>query len=132
MAAITQDIVLENDWRRYEMNVEGIDLIGVTYPFAFIVNKGQDLGTVVFSLKGVTYDSKVATDPHPLQEIANDTSFPTTTILATTESNILMEIITLIVRDVLLMRVKNPMEMVQLLIIRVMIWDQISQRRFYR
>ena len=69
------------------MNVEGIDLIGVTYPFAFIVNKGQDLGTVVFSLKGVTYDSKVATDPHPLQEIANDTSFLTTTILATTESN---------------------------------------------
>ena len=42
------------------MNVEGIDMIGVTYPFAFIVNKGQDLGTVVFSLKGVTYDSKAA------------------------------------------------------------------------
>jgi hypothetical protein len=87
-AAVTQDIVLEKDWRRYEMNVEGIDMIGVTYPFAFIVNKGQDLGTVAFSLKGVTYDSKVATDPLPLQETANETSFSANAISATTESNI--------------------------------------------
>jgi hypothetical protein len=86
-AAVTQDIVLEKDWRRYEMNIEGIDLIGVTYPFAFIVNKGQDLGTIVFSLKGVTYDSKAATDPLQLQETTNETSFSTTTTPATSESN---------------------------------------------
>ena len=69
------------------MNVEGIDMIGVTYPFAFIVNKGQDLGTVVFSLKGVTYDSKAATNPVTLQETANATSFSSIAIPATSESN---------------------------------------------
>ena len=91
---ITQDIVLEKNWNRYQISVDGLDLKEITDPFGFVIsstnnNNNNGSGTPIsFNLKGVTYDTKPATDPvDTLQEnatlsssnstgLSNSTSLP--------------------------------------------------------
>jgi hypothetical protein len=61
---VTQDVVLEKNWNRYQISLEGLDLNDITDPFGFVVTSVNSSGApVTFNLKGVTYDTKPATDP---------------------------------------------------------------------
>ena len=56
-ALVTKNITLSNDWRRYEINLEGIELSNVTVPFGFQITKNKSNINQVFYLKGVTFDN---------------------------------------------------------------------------
>ena len=65
---ISEDVSLENDWRRYQISLEGVNLERISHPFAFIVNQGPGQEATTFSLRDITYDSKPATDPLEIVE----------------------------------------------------------------
>ena len=75
-AAVSEPVVLEKSWKRYQIDVNGVDLKAIEYPFGFIVDKGQGQETVAFSLRDVTYDAKVATDPMLLDSTNATSSSP--------------------------------------------------------
>lgn len=56
-ALMTKNITLSDDWRRYEINLEGIELSDVTVPFGFQIAKNKSDSNQVFYLKGVTFDN---------------------------------------------------------------------------
>jgi hypothetical protein len=65
---ISEDVSLENDWRRYQISLEGVNLERISHPFAFIVNQDPGQEATTFSLRDITYDSKPATDPLEIVE----------------------------------------------------------------
>jgi hypothetical protein len=65
-AGVTQDVVLGSDWKKYQISIDGLDLTSSAYPFGFIVKKGTGPESVAFSLRDVTYDTKAAKKPLPL------------------------------------------------------------------
>jgi hypothetical protein len=86
-AVISKNITLTNDWRRYQLSLNGLDTNGVTNPFGFIVSKVRthsqvpnsnslypldDTNTnhIVFFLKGVTIDNNPAINPVPTAKIS--------------------------------------------------------------
>jgi hypothetical protein len=71
---VTEDLVLKPDWNRYEISLDGVNLSSITDPFGFVMTSNNTSGSpVMFSLKGVTYDTKVATDP--VATVSNDAAF---------------------------------------------------------
>jgi hypothetical protein len=78
-----EDIVLASDWRRYEMNIDGLNLNKVTTPFALVIsnqrgdapdalptpssdeppNNNNNPDQISFYLKGVSLDDTAATNP---------------------------------------------------------------------
>jgi PKD repeat protein len=62
-ALTTQQISLEDDWKKYEVDVTGTDLRGITLPFGFELSKGAGSQKQVFYMKGLTYDTEPAEDP---------------------------------------------------------------------
>jgi PKD domain len=62
-ALTTEEIGLENDWRKYEVDLTGVDLRGITLPFGFELSEGAGSQKQVFYMKGVTYDSEPAENP---------------------------------------------------------------------
>ncbi|MGI8833196.1 MAG: hypothetical protein ACR2IS_11245, partial [Nitrososphaeraceae archaeon] len=83
---ISEDVSLVNDWRRYQISLEGINLERISHPFAFIVNRGPGQEATTFSLRDITYDSKPATDPLEIMEQpVNQTGLPA--ITSDTQSN---------------------------------------------
>ena len=88
-AVTTQNVTLINDWKRYQISLNGIGLTGVTAPFGIIVTKDRhqtppsssstnrpplddkDPNHIVFFLKGVTIDNNLAVNPLPV--VANTT-----------------------------------------------------------
>ena len=76
---VSEPVILEKTWKRYQIDVDGVDLSGVDFPFGFIVEQGQGQENVAFSLRDVTYDAKIATDPLPL-DTTNATSSLQTSI----------------------------------------------------
>jgi hypothetical protein len=62
-AKTTAGISLDNNWRKYEIDVSNIDLKNITHPFAFEIIKGKAQGKIIFYLKYVQYDTQTATDP---------------------------------------------------------------------
>jgi hypothetical protein len=63
--ASTQDVSLANDWKKYQIDLTGIDLKDINLPFGFIA-KGKGAEKIVFYLKGVTYDTQPAQNPLPV------------------------------------------------------------------
>ena len=79
----SEDIVLTNDWKRYELNIEGLDSNGVTTPFALVISNQRgnirdtlpdldsdkppmnnpDPKAISFYLKGVSLDNTAAVNP---------------------------------------------------------------------
>jgi PKD repeat protein len=62
-ALTTEEVALENDWRKYEVDLTGVDLRGITLPFGFELSEGAGSQKQVFYMKGVTYDSEPAENP---------------------------------------------------------------------
>ena len=86
---ITENLILDTNWNRYQISVEGIDLNGITDPFGFIMANTNGSGSsATFSLKGVTYDTKVATDPvATLEENSTASSIPSNSTASSIPSN---------------------------------------------
>jgi hypothetical protein len=83
---ISEDVSLVNDWRRYQISLEGVNLDRISHPFAFIVNQGPGQEATTFSLRDITYDSKPATDPLEIvEQPVNQTDLPA--ITSDTQSN---------------------------------------------
>jgi hypothetical protein len=83
---ISEDVSLDNDWRRYQISLEGVNLERISHPFAFIVNQGLGQEATTFSLRDITYDSKPATDPlEVVEQPVNQTGLAA--ITSDTQSN---------------------------------------------
>jgi hypothetical protein len=84
---VTEDLVLSNDWTRYQINLNGTDLTRITNPFGFVVSKDNNVGrAVTFSLKGVTYDTKSATDP--VDTVEQNITSPASAVSSSNPSNV--------------------------------------------
>jgi PKD repeat protein len=62
-ALTTQEVSLDNDWRKYEVDLTGVDLRDITLPFGFELSKGAGSQKQIFYMKGLTYDSEPAENP---------------------------------------------------------------------
>jgi hypothetical protein len=86
---ITENLILDRNWNRYQISLEGIDLNGIIDPFGFIMENTNGSGSsATFYLKGVTYDTKVATDPvATLEENSTASSIPSNSTASSIPSN---------------------------------------------
>ena len=81
-AVVSPDIVLTNNWKRYELNVEGLDLKGVSITFGLVISNQRgstpifpgpgsdkppmnngDVKEISFYLKGISIDNAPAVNP---------------------------------------------------------------------
>jgi hypothetical protein len=74
-ALTTDQVTLQKNWKRYEIDLTGSDLKGITDPFAFELSANGAQKQVVF-IKGVVYDNKPAQEP--LMATAEDLTEPLT------------------------------------------------------
>ena len=60
-ALTTEQVTLDDKWKKYEVDLSGVDLREITHPFAFELegNRGQEQ---VLFIKGVVYDDTPAVD----------------------------------------------------------------------
>ena len=63
-AITTKNVTLQNDWKRYEINLNKTKLEDVTLPFGFVITDNES-PKQIFYLKGVTFDRKLAQNPLP-------------------------------------------------------------------
>jgi PKD repeat protein len=61
-ALTTEEVTLEDRWKKYEVDLGGADLRGVTHPFAFEL-ESDGARTQVIYIKGVVYDDEQAVNP---------------------------------------------------------------------
>jgi hypothetical protein len=81
-ALSTSVITLPNDWQRYEVPLDGVDLKNITAPFAIELLKGNGSATQVVYLKYIVYEDRPVDERFLLP--ANTTSNATTTSNTTT------------------------------------------------
>lgn len=62
-ALSTQEIKLGNDWKKYEVDLGGTDLQGITHPFGVEIAKGSTGKPQVVYIKGVVYDTQPPENP---------------------------------------------------------------------
>jgi hypothetical protein len=62
-ALSTQEIKLDKDWKKYEVDLTGADLRGITHPFGFELSKGSTAKKQVMFIKGIVYDNAPAENP---------------------------------------------------------------------
>lgn len=62
-ALSTQEIKLGNDWKKYEVDLGGTDLRGITHPFGVELAKGSTGKPQVVYIKGVVYDTEAPQNP---------------------------------------------------------------------
>ena len=86
-AGVSEPVVLDTNWTRYQIDVDGVDLSTIEFPFGFIVEQNQSQGDVAFSLRDVTYDAKIATEPLPLESTNTTNSLQASPALNSTEGN---------------------------------------------
>ena len=87
-AVISKNVTLTNDWRRYQLSLNGIDFKGITDQFGFIVSKVRtqsqvpssnsfyplddaNANHIVFFVKGVTIDNMPAINPLPTVQLSS-------------------------------------------------------------
>src|SRR5687768_2661920 len=81
-ALSTDVITLPNDWQRYEVPLDGVDLKNIVAPFAMELLKGKGSATQVVYLKYIVYEDRPVDERFLLP--ANTTSDATTTSNTTT------------------------------------------------
>lgn len=58
-ALTTEEVTLDDDWKKYEVDLTGVDLKGITHPFAFELSENGAQKQVLY-IKGVVYDDEPA------------------------------------------------------------------------
>lgn len=66
-SAGTQEIPLQNDWKMYEIPLNGVNLDNVDYPFGLEVAKGNGAKEIKFFIKGIVFDTEDANTPVALE-----------------------------------------------------------------
>jgi len=66
---VTKNVTLDKTWRRYEININNIDLVDVTHPFGYVIYGQRAEVGQIFYLKGVTFDRMPAQHPLPILKI---------------------------------------------------------------
>ena len=61
-ALTTQEVTLDDDWKKYEVDLSGVDLKGITHPFAFELAENGAEKQILY-IKGVVYDDEPAENP---------------------------------------------------------------------
>jgi hypothetical protein len=84
-ALSTDVITLPNDWKRYEVPVDGVDLKNIVAPFGIELLKGQGATNQVVYLKNIVYEDEPVDERFLL--IANTTGNATTANYTAVESN---------------------------------------------
>jgi hypothetical protein len=64
-AVITKKVILNNDWKRFEVNLGNASLKGVSVPFGFMTSDYVPYTKQVLYVKGITFDQKKAENPIP-------------------------------------------------------------------
>jgi hypothetical protein len=64
----TRPVTLSGEWQKYELDLSGASLRGVTNPFGIAIEDGQNSGPVRIFVKGIVLEDEPATDAVPLQE----------------------------------------------------------------
>jgi hypothetical protein len=70
-ALTTQEVTLDDDWKKYEVDLSGVDLKGITHPFAFELAENGTEKEILY-IKGVVYDDEQAVDA--LETVAEEES----------------------------------------------------------
>src|SRR5919106_1654431 len=78
-------ITLTNDWERYEISLAGVDLTGVTAPFAIELLRGRNSGPQAIYFKFIVYENQ-AVDPR-FELAANGTNATALTATNATATN---------------------------------------------
>lgn len=60
-ALTTEEVSLDSEWKKYEVDLSGVDLKGITHPFAFELSENGAQKQVIY-IKGVVYDDEPAED----------------------------------------------------------------------
>lgn len=61
-ALATQEVILDDHWKKYEVDLRGVDLRDITHPFALELLGNEDEKQVIY-IKGVVYDEALPEDP---------------------------------------------------------------------
>jgi hypothetical protein len=78
-ALTTEQVTLDDKWKKYEVDLSGVDLKDITHPFAFELAGNSGQKQVLF-IKGVVYDDQPAVDALATtaeDETVNDNNTPT-------------------------------------------------------
>lgn len=70
-ALTTQEVTLDDDWKKYEVDLSGVDLEEITHPFAFELSENGDESEVVY-IKGVVYDDEPPEDALEIEELEEE------------------------------------------------------------
>jgi hypothetical protein len=84
-ALTTEEVTLSNDWRRFEVDLSGVSLDGITDPFGFELSKGDGAQKQVIYIKGVVFDDESVEEEYALAAIKEE--------VVITESPLTVEII---------------------------------------
>ena len=59
-ALTTGEVSLDKDWRKYTVDLNGVDLTGITHPFGIEMSSSKATGNQVFYIKHIIYDTEKA------------------------------------------------------------------------
>jgi hypothetical protein len=62
-ARTTDEVAITDDWKKYEIDLTGVDLTSTENPFAIEIMKKSGNAKQVFYVKGITFDAEPATEP---------------------------------------------------------------------
>lgn len=65
-ALTTEEIMLANDWRRYEIDLTGVSLDDITHPIGFEISKGNGAQKQVIYIKGLVFDDEPVEEEYAL------------------------------------------------------------------
>jgi len=68
-ALTTEELALANDWRRYEIDLTGVNLDNITHPFGFELSKGNGPQKQVIYIKGLVFDDEPVEEEYALAAI---------------------------------------------------------------
>jgi hypothetical protein len=62
-ARTTEEVAITDDWKKYEIDLTGVDMASTENPFAIEIMKKSGNAKQVFYVKGITFDTEHATEP---------------------------------------------------------------------
>jgi len=72
-ALTTEEITLSNDWRRYEIDLRGVNLDDITHPFGFEISKGSSAAQKqVIYIKGLIFDDDPVEEEYALAAVSEN------------------------------------------------------------
>jgi hypothetical protein len=71
-ALTTEEITLSNDWRRYEIDLTGVNLDDITHPFGFELSKGSGAQEQAIYIKGLVFDDDPVEEEYALATVSEN------------------------------------------------------------